>query len=87
MQRAGGGEVAQHRIPQGGQQSAALGEHRHQPVSYTHLDVYKRQAHVDIGLVTPEALFQHQVHVLLHPAAGHVGGPGQICLLYTSRCV
>ena len=30
MQRAGGGEVAQHRIPQGGQQSAALGEHRHQ---------------------------------------------------------
>ena len=35
-------------------------------------------AHVDIGLVTPEALFQHQVHVLLHPAAGHVGGPGQI---------
>ena len=30
VQRAGGGEVAQHRIPQGGQQSATLGEHRHQ---------------------------------------------------------
>ena len=35
-------------------------------------------AHVHIGLVAPQSLLQHEVHVLLHAAAGHVRGAGQI---------
>ena len=76
---------------------AAVGEnvrywYRLCPVSYTHLDVYKRQAY----LREAQAKVEHRVAnsgmaVLLdagmekgiHPAKKQVAG----CLLYTSRCV
>ena len=45
-----------------------------EPVSYTHLDVYKRQA---MTHTKPSVMF-----VCVHNA-----GRSQICLLYTSRCV
>ena len=53
------------------------------PVSYTHLDVYKRQDQGHYGLTTgvqPKGI--QGVQRLL-------GGlvQGEICLLYTSRCV
>ncbi|WP_171907252.1 hypothetical protein [Burkholderia plantarii] len=45
------------------------------PVSYTHLDVYKRQAQGRAGCLHAQAPDHAQCH-------------GQIpCLLYTSRCV
>ena len=51
----------------------------HAPVSYTHLDVYKRQAlyREAAGAGYPDA--QCALGVLHHQGKG--------CLLYTSRCV
>ena len=71
-------------------------EYRYKPVSYTHLDVYKRQA--------GESLVQLQVaddvaqggggqvlngaHGVLHAVGIQLGiGDLEVCLLYTSRCV
>ena len=70
------------------------------PVSYTHLDVYKRQIHVaaghqlalveasfrvDLGLVIPEGLDLVLVQEFeLGDADAVFTGD---CLLYTSRCV
>ena len=53
------------------------------PVSYTHLDVYKRQALIDEPLrcALREGLPGAQVKVF--PDYGH----NPFCLLYTSRCV
>ena len=45
------------------------------PVSYTHLDVYKRQ------------LFVGAILAWMTKAALRFGGPLGVCLLYTSRCV
>ena len=45
-------------------------------VSYTHLDVYKRQPHLRIH------------HIIIHRIKSQqAGGHLTICLLYTSRCV
>ena len=67
------------------------------PVSYTHLDVYKRQGHhrmqraVAVGLgprdVIVELVGQRRPHLVDH-AQRHVAGAHVVdCLLYTSRCV
>jgi len=61
---------------------------RHKPVSYTHLDVYKRQMRalgVRIEQASPTQVSIHGVglHGLTAPA--HALDMG--CLLYTSRCV
>ena len=59
-------------------------QHGISPVSYTHLDVYKRQ---DV----PSGLVQHQIHRLRcrshRPSVHQQGIPLRVCLLYTSRCV
>ena len=52
------------------------------PVSYTHLDVYKRQAE-DHAEEIEEALKGAD---MVFVTAGEGGGTGT-CLLYTSRCV
>ena len=75
-------------------ESGWYNEGSHQPVSYTHLDVYKRQVH-GLGLLQQGArLVQgllHVLHVLLVVAVAHglVLRVAQVvdCLLYTSRCV
>ena len=62
------------------------------PVSYTHLDVYKRQAgttghgHFARGI---GHAFQHVVQVLGNgfQVGFGAGCQQQVCLLYTSRCV
>ena len=52
------------------------------PVSYTHLDVYKRQGH-DVTIIDKRATaLQHTIESLDIMA---IEGNG--CLLYTSRCV
>ena len=54
------------------------------PVSYTHLDVYKRQIYLlregMLELFATRGLAQEAVHVTRM-------GVGEGCLLYTSRCV
>ena len=65
---------------------------RADPVSYTHLDVYKRQHLLPArGVLTVEPLQQQRqgYHVLVC-ADKHLGGEillPEACLLYTSRCV
>ena len=66
----------------------------HTPVSYTHLDVYKRQAQVHILIIGKEQLVkdadlvQNGFAVECCAAAGAENAAGLcICLLYTSRCV
>ena len=60
------------------------------PVSYTHLDVYKRQnyTHPGFGEVTIASDGQNIVGLWM-AGQKHFGGTvdGEICLLYTSRCV
>ena len=51
------------------------------PVSYTHLDVYKRQASVNSGWGTER--FRRRTGALNQPVHVRTG----TCLLYTSRCV
>ena len=46
------------------------------PVSYTHLDVYKRQMLEMVGIANSQGVYEMYPHELS-------GG----CLLYTSRCV
>ena len=59
------------------------------PVSYTHLDVYKRQVHQsNWAVITPKT----ETRVLKKTAGGdYWNGWGtaavKTCLLYTSRCV
>ena len=58
------------------------------PVSYTHLDVYKRQALYGVNLRYKKPLYAAMI-------GGGVGGlicglfgvKAYVCLLYTSRCV
>ena len=59
-------------------------EDREKAVSYTHLDVYKRQIQsFAVGETTPE-----EAHKIGMELAGAVlGGKYEFCLLYTSRCV
>ena len=54
-------------------QSAILGMHTIKAVSYTHLDVYKRQAVVFVANLAYDFRQQFKKDV--------------VCLLYTSRCV
>ena len=63
-----------------------------QTVSYTHLDVYKRQ--ILVGLVGAFGCLDYQLGTLyafrpivLCPLVGLVLGDLQTCLFYTSRCV
>ena len=70
------------------------------PVSYTHLDVYKRQGVVCVGEVERLLLTFHGLHgvgaegaAVLVMAVDRVAAVAffraqlQFCLLYTSRCV
>ena len=50
------------------------------PVSYTHLDVYKRQDIHRFGQVLVHAGFPALLHILKEGIGGH----GKDCLLYTS---
>ena len=75
---------------------------RFAPVSYTHLDVYKRQAHhrsvqftrpVREGTVAPDLQFQFRLAAVAC-GLGEIGYSKMLltpqfgpCLLYTSRCV
>ena len=55
------------------------------PVSYTHLDVYKRQVSSDgtlVGIVTADDVFDVSIEEATEDF--HKSGA---CLLYTSRCV
>ena len=60
------------------------------PVSYTHLDVYKRQVLDKTGAQTHE---QDSLEVFIDEDNGKTASYGEddkqyrICLLYTSRCV
>ena len=63
------------------------------PVSYTHLDVYKRQSlycyGVDFNKNVSE-VFDAQGTIAAaydYSPYGIVGSTGNLCLLYTSRCV
>ena len=69
-----------------------------EPVSYTHLDVYKRQGRgVELAAVLALGAGEAGEEILIHaaeqidgamcllPLAG--GGEADGCLLYTSRCV
>ena len=51
------------------------------PVSYTHLDVYKRQAYI------PGEGHNLQEHSIVLVRGGRVKDLPGVCLLYTSRCV
>ena len=58
------------------------------PVSYTHLDVYKRQAQQCVEATQAymtQLSADHQVAIRQHQGA--LDAAIQICLLYTSRCV
>ena len=57
------------------------------PVSYTHLDVYKRQLHE--GFKGLQLTGCHVAHFVFSPflAAPPSSARGRFCLLYTSRCV
>ena len=66
------------------------------PVSYTHLDVYKRQLHVNGGIrIACQAAAQHGYEVsdrlrfitVIPPYEVHTSEARKVCLLYTSRCV
>ena len=58
--------------------SFALHDNGLLPVSYTHLDVYKRQVHVHVGTeISLNRVDDDQSGVVLDNG----------CLLYTSRCV
>ena len=63
-----------------------------QPVSYTHLDVYKRQAqHSAVAAGRADCLCilagaHHSIPIAVH-RNGAGGEQVSICLLYTSRCV
>ena len=64
------------------------------PVSYTHLDVYKRQVQEDFNdegkpplLSVEEALLREGGEEALRRALHHEEEDVEGCLLYTSRCV
>ena len=76
-----------------------LGSNYTVPVSYTHLDVYKRQVNVRSdriafpASVTPALVRMMPLPPVMDPPLpvarllACAGGMGNICLLYTSRCV
>ena len=55
------------------------------PVSYTHLDVYKRQKLFSVS--EPEAVMKRADDVLYHMDPKKPEDEELGCLLYTSRCV
>ena len=60
------------------------------PVSYTHLDVYKRQDYVgsdDMIAKIQGGWLDFDAVVATPDLMGKVGRLGKVCLLYTSRCV
>ena len=66
---------------------------RGEPVSYTHLDVYKRQGVSDPGYRLIQTLKEKEVSFTVLPGPSAVvtalvgSGLPTDCLLYTSRCV
>ena len=63
---------------------------RFYPVSYTHLDVYKRQACIPPPGLPQASRFQPAGGIRLHagvPPDGRGYPVAVTCLLYTSRCV
>ena len=82
---------------QGGLLTDAIDQHPHcvllldeiekaHPVSYTHLDVYKRQLHRHLDM--PFAFCQRQFdYMQFQLIVRHVHHGLSTCLLYTSRCV
>ena len=54
-----------------------------EPVSYTHLDVYKRQAFCLPVMMSLSVTRKRSTHLLLSVCMGRSSS----CLLYTSRCV
>ena len=69
-----------------------MASHLHRSVSYTHLDVYKRQTIIPAGNLAPGGINHSGDHAgfafqpLLNVAVVH-GLQAIGCLLYTSRCV
>ena len=67
------------------------GEIRHAeglfPVSYTHLDVYKRQLPADVEPQNAEDLRVEIADRLLKGSRDALNEHTECCLLYTSRCV
>ena len=55
-------------------------------VSYTHLDVYKRQEQELVAVRFFPELAQHTIPLAMNGQIKHPG-KGKDCLLYTSRCV
>ena len=65
-------------------------ENTHEPVSYTHLDVYKRQGEYTVKQIMEAMLVpsgNDAAYVLAYHIAKNELGEGYTCLLYTSRCV
>ena len=65
---------------------------RAETVSYTHLDVYKRQPEIQLGAAVAQPCAAQGVQLLGGMGGGvqlvqHIGEQVQVCLLYTSRCV
>ena len=64
----------------------------HKPVSYTHLDVYKRQAYSKVRKAFGTEIMNHQIiQFKLADMATKIEASRLLCLkaclLYTSRCV
>ena len=57
------------------------------PVSYTHLDVYKRQVYGDGSQTRSLCYVSDLVRGFVSMVDSAVFGPVNLCLLYTSRCV
>ena len=75
-------------------QSAISGGERSRAVSYTHLDVYKRQVYVILGydadsfqLKGGTPWFDKALKIAQNSQNQNYNGWSQVCLLYTSRCV
>ena len=60
--------------------------HWHESVSYTHLDVYKRQV-LSSPLVTASVISSDGSLTFLILHAARISVLSSTCLLYTSRCV
>ena len=84
---------SRHRQPAHSLRIAAKAQKEVAPVSYTHLDVYKRQEVAQLGKTYAIQIEDQSIHPLgvLQPvllsAICKTAAQRKACLLYTSRCV